>query len=62
MNRQTSFTNRAIECERIAGTAPNVHTRRLFRALALAWRGETVVPRLEIAANTPAESRSGVQH
>jgi hypothetical protein len=62
MNRQAGFTNRAIECERIAGTAPNVHTRRLFRALALAWRGETIVPRIEIAADASAESRNGVQH
>jgi hypothetical protein len=62
MNRRTSFTNRAIECERIAGTAPNVQTRRLFRALALAWRGETIVPRIEVATDAPAESRIGVQH
>jgi hypothetical protein len=42
MSLQSSFLNRAIECERLARSAENHQARRAFRELARAWRGESI--------------------
>jgi len=42
MSLQSSFLNRAIECERLARSAENHEARRAFRELARAWRGESI--------------------
>jgi hypothetical protein len=42
MSLQSSFLNRAIECERLARSAENHDARRMFRELARAWRGESI--------------------
>jgi hypothetical protein len=42
MSLQSSFLNRAIECERLARFAENHEARRVFRELARAWRGESI--------------------
>jgi hypothetical protein len=61
MSLDMSFTNRAIECERIANNVPNIDARRLFRALARAWRGENII-RIEERAQGPRDTSEDVRH